>query len=222
MVNSQLEKSALHLFRRNRVMRVTDIAKLLSCSIATVRKRLRVWHSYTSYNRNSSYYTLPDVPRFDSDGLWKYKGVCFSRAGNLTRTILHLVQSSALGLDSQQLGQRLGLMPRSFISYARRIPGMIREKVQGRWVFFHADHRRYLQQKHAREEESRRTVENLPADVEAIQILVDWIKHPGSSLEECARRVQRGGTPVSVEMIRTLLAHHGIEKKTPASPSRAP
>jgi len=217
MISPQVEKNTVQLFRRNRVMRITDIAELLSCSIPTVRKRLKHWQTYTSYNRNGSYYTLPDVPRFDTYGLWKYRGVFFSRSGNLTRTILHLVQSSNGGLDAQQLGQLLGLVPRSFVSYARRIPGMVREKLQGRFVYFCDEKKKHLQQKRARE----RTLEYLPADVEAIQILVDWIKHPGSSPEECARRLQRAGTPVALEVIRTLLAHHGIEKKTPDLPSHA-
>lgn len=221
MINQQVEKNAVQLFRRNRVMPITEIADLLSCSIPTVRTRLRQWQTFTSYNRNGSYYTLPDVPRFDIYGLWKYQGVFFSRAGNLTRTILHLVQSSTTGLDAQELGQLLGLMPRSFVSYARRIPDMEREKVQGRFVYFCADEKKHLLQKRGRDEEGMRTLEYLPADVEAIQILVDWIKHPGCSPEDCARRLHRAGTPVEVEVIRNLLAHHGIEKKTPGSPSHA-
>jgi len=221
MVNPEVEKNAIQLFRRNRVMRVTEIADLLSCSIPTVRTRLRQWQTFTSYNCNGSYYTLPDVPRFDIYGLWKYQGVFFSRAGNLTRTILHLVQDSDSGLDAQGLGQLLGLTPRSFISYARLIPGMVREKVQGRFVYFCADEKKHLKQRRGRDEEGMRTIEHLPADVEAIRILVDCIKHPGSSPADCAHRLQRAGTPVAVEVIRALLVHHGIEKKTPDSPSHA-
>jgi hypothetical protein len=219
MIAPQVEHDTIQLFRRKRVMRITEIADLLSCSIPTVRGRLNKWRTYTSYNRNGGYYTLPDVPRFDIHGLWKYQGVFFSRAGNLTRTILHLVENSDNGLDAHQLGELLGLVPRSFISYVRCIPGMVREKAQRRFVYFCADQKMYMRQKHGREEEGKRTLEQLPADVEAIQILVDWIKHPGSSCEECARRLQRAGTRVDVEVIRNLLAHHGIEKKTPDSQS---
>ena len=113
-----------------------------------------------------------------------------------------------------------GLLPRSFISYVRRIPGMVREEVEGRFVYFCGKREKYLQQKQGREEELTRTIEHLPSDIEAIQILVDWIKHPGSSEEECARRLQHGGTRVTMEVIRNLLVRHGIEKKTPDLPSR--
>jgi len=219
VINPQVEHDAVQLFRRKRVMRITEIADLLSCSIPTVRGRLKKWRTFTSYNRNGGYYTLPDVPRFDIHGLWKYQGVLFSRAGNLTRTILHLVENSDNGLDAHGLGELLGLAPRSFISYVRRIPGMVREKAQGRFVYFCADQKKYLRQKHGREEQGKRTLEQLPTDLEAIQILVDWIKHPGSSCEGCARRLKHAGMRVDVEVIRNLLAHHGIEKKTPDSPS---
>jgi hypothetical protein len=219
VIDPQVEHVAIQLFRRKRVMRIIEIAELLSCSMPTVRGRLKKWRTFTSYNRNGGYYTLPDVPHFDMHGLWKYQGVFFSRAGNLTRTVLHLVENSDNGLDAHELGELLGLVPRSFISYVRRIPDMVREKAQGRFVYFCADRKNYLRQKHGREEEGKGTLEQLPAEVEAIQILVDWIKHPGCSCEECARRLKRAGTRVEVEVIRNLLAHHGIEKKTPDSPS---
>ena len=213
MIDPQVEHDALQLFRRKRVMRITEIADLLSCAIPTVRVRLKKWDTFTSYNRNSSYYTLPDVPRFDIHGLWKYQGVFFSRAGNLTCTILHLVENSDSGLDAHELGGLLGLMPRSFMSYLQRIPGMLREKARGRFVYFCSDRQTYQKQKQGRKDEGRGTLDQLPAEVEAIQILVDWIRHPGSSCEECARRLLRAGTRVEVEVIRNLLAYHAIEKK---------
>ena len=222
MIDPQVEHDALQLFRRKRVMRITEIADLLSCAIPTVRVRLKKWDTFTSYNRNSSYYTLPDVPRFDIHGLWKYQGVFFSRAGNLTRTILHLVENSDSGLDAHELGELLGLMPRSFMSYLQRIPGMLRGKARGRFVYFCSDRQTYQKQKQGRKDEGRRTLDQLPAEVEAIQILVDWIRHPGSSCEECARRLLRAGTRVEVEVIRNLLAYHAIEKKTLDTPSHEP
>jgi len=222
VIDPQVEHDALQLFRRKRVMRITEIADLLSCAIPTVRVRLKKWDTFTSYNRNSSYYTLPDVPRFDIHGLWKYQGVFFSRAGNLTCTILHLVENSDSGLDAHELGGLLGLMPRSFMSYLQRIPGMLREKARGRFVYFCSDRQTYQKQKQGRKDEGRRTLDQLPAEVEAIQILVDWIRHPGSSCEECARRLLRAGTRVEVEVIRNLLAYHAIEKKTLDTPSHEP
>jgi len=213
VIDPQVEHAAVQLFRRKQVMRISDIAECLYCAIPTVRGRLKKWGTFTSYNRNGSYYTLPDVPRFDIHGLWKYQGVCFSRSGNLTRTILHLVENSDSGLDAHELGELLGLVPRSFMSYLSHIPGMLREKAQGRFVYFCADRLKYQRQKQDRGDEGKGTLEQLPAEVEAIQILVDWIKHPGSSCEECARRLLRGGTRIEVAAIRKLLAYHGVEKK---------
>jgi len=219
MLDPQVERATLQTFRQNRVMRIVQIADLLSCSIPTVRGRLKKWRTFTSYNRNSSYYTLPDVPRFDIHGLWKYQGVFFSRAGNLSRTILHLVEESDRGLDARELGELLGLVPRSFMSHLRRIPGMVREKAQRRFVYYCADQKNYQRQKQGRGEEGERSLQQLPTDIEAIQILVDWIKHPGSSCEECARRLGRAGVRIEAQLVRNLLVHHGIEKKTPDTPS---
>jgi hypothetical protein len=44
---------------------------------------LQEWQAHNSYNQNGRYYTLPDVPEYDANGLWCWCGVFFSRAGTL-------------------------------------------------------------------------------------------------------------------------------------------
>ena len=171
MINPEKENKALRIFRRSRTMTVIQLADLLECSAPTVRNRLKSWGALTSYNKNGRYYALPNVATFDKNGLWKYKGVFFSRYGTLKRTVRHLVRSSLMGLDVAEIGRLIGLLPRSFMAQLLTIPGVRRDK------------------------------------------LVDRIKHPDSSAEQCAQRIRRKGKSISVVAIRKLLAYHGIEKK---------
>ena len=199
MINPKREVETLKAFRRVRIMTASQLADHLGCSIPTVRNRLKSWEALTSYNRNGRYYALADVASFDENGLWKHKGVFFSR--------------SAAGLDAREIGTLVGLPARSFMAQLKKIQGLRREKHQKRFVYYGDEEDTYRNQRAHRRQESKIKPKELPSDTEAIFILVDRIKHPDSSLEQCAHRLRRRGRKVSIAVVRNLLAHHGVEKK---------
>ncbi len=219
MIDEENERQTLAVFRRSRIMTVTQLAQHLDCSIPTVRNRLRSWKARTSYNRNGRYYVLPNVAKFDEHGLWKYKGVCFSRWGTLMNTIPQLVKHSASGLDASEIGRLVGLPTRSFMAQLRNVQGLRREKVEKRFVYFADEDHTYRSQRTRRAEQLKTIPKNLPSDTEAIFILVDRIKHPEFSEQQCAQRLRSKGKSIGVVAIRNLLAYHGIEKKTPDTSS---
>jgi len=214
MIDPAVERRALGVFRRRRVLRVVELTGLLGCSVPTVRKRLRSWGTFTSYNHNGGYYALPEVPQFDEVGLWKYRGVFFSRHGTFLRTVQYLVEHSQMGLEGREIGEVTGMSPRSFGSRLATMPGVVREKVEGRYVYFCADAERAEKQRRAREQRRRMGAAEIPADPEAVAILADRIRHPDSSYEQAAKRLGRQGWVVRAEGIEALLVHHGLEKKT--------
>ena len=215
MVDPEIERFALECFKDNRIMTVEDLADLMYCSVPTVRNRLRKWRALTSYNQNGKYYVLPSIPKFDDRGLWKHRSVFFSRHGNLTRTIQWLVCSSSGGMNASELADVLGLSARSFVSHLRKIPQLRPEAYGRKSVYFCADEPIYQKQKSGRKQEIESTAVRLPAEAEAILILVDRLKHPNSSAEQTAARLRKAGKRISVRAIRNLLAFHGVEKKTP-------
>jgi len=215
MINPEKETETLEVFRRSRIMTITQLAQHLDCSIPTVRNRLRKWGALTSYNRNGRFYALPNVAKFNENGLWKYKGVFFSRWGTLKHTVRHAVRNSPAGLDSSEIGRLVGLPARSFMAQLLKIQGLHREKHEKRFVYYSDENHTYRSQRSLRAEESKKMPKKLPSDVEAIFILVDRIKHPDFSEEQCAQRLRKKGKSISIVAIRNLLAYHGIEKKTP-------
>jgi hypothetical protein len=214
MIDPEIEAETLKAFRRLRIMTASQLADYLECSIPTVRNRLKSWEALTSYNRNGRFYALADVATFDENGLWKHKGVFFSRYGTLKHTVRHLVRSSPAGLDAREIGRFVGLSARSFMAQLRKIPGLRREKYEKRFMYYSDEEDRYRSQRAHRVQESKRKPKELPSDTEAIFILVDRIKHPDSSFEQCAQRLRRREKSVSISAVRNLLAYHGIEKKT--------
>ena len=211
--------AVLKAFKKEKIVTIVLLSTWLSCSVATARRRLKQWGAYTSYNHNGRYYTLPQIATFDANGLWRYRGVFFSKHGNLKQTLVHLVTHSAQGLSGAELGELLGLQPRSFLSHFRSHPALYREQLMGRWIWFCADPKIGKTQKHARLACAVVKAPRMPSDMEAVMILVDLIHHPNSALEQIADRLKPQGLDIDVEAIRQLLVHHDLLKKTVDSPS---
>jgi hypothetical protein len=122
-------------------------------------------------------------------------------------------------LSGAELGELLGLEPRSFLSHFRDHPEIFRENLMGRWIWFAADPKTREEQKQARLAQVVAKKPRMPTDTEAVMILVDLIRHPNSGLEQVARRLKPKGLHIDVDAIRQLLVHHGLEKKTVDFPS---
>lgn len=215
-----VNESILKHFRRKRVLTVEELARLLGASTVTARRRLKQWNTYTSINRNGRYYVLPEVAEFDKNGLWSHEVIFFSRHGNLRQTIFQLIKESEAGLNAHEISKLVGLRANSsFLASFRDISGIRREKQQGRFVYFFDKEDIYISQKQNREELLSRGAMQLPSDADAVLILVDRIKHPNTSIEQCARRLQKRNRHLGVASIYALLEYHGLLKKTPDIPS---
>jgi hypothetical protein len=201
-------------FKKEKVVTVVLLTTWLSCSVVTARRRLKAWRAYTSYNHNGRYYTLPEIAKFDENGLWWHQGVFFSKHGNLKQTLVYLVTHSEQGLSGSELGVLLGLQPRSFLSHFRDHPALHREHAQGRWVWYSANPKTYERQKQMGFAHAATKRAGMPSDMEAVMILVDLIGHPNSGLEQIADRLKVKGLDIDVVAIRQLLVHHDLLKKT--------
>jgi len=214
MIKPENESKALAEFDHRKVMTLPELAAVLECSPRSIQRRLKQWKASCSYNQNARFYTLPHIARYDRQGLWRHRNLLFSRYGNLKQTVVHLVRNSVQGLDAAEIGRLLQLPPHSFLWHFRNVPGMKRERWGKRFVYFCDEPHIYLRQKKARTQAVAEDVRRLPSDADAVLILVDRIKHPGSSIQESAQRLQRRGKRISSEAVADLLDYHGIEKKT--------
>lgn len=210
------EDSSLNALRRRKVFLLQEVVQAIGCSIQTARRRLKAWKAYRSYNQNGRYYALREVPRFDAQGLWQCRGVFFSRYGNLTETVVESICRSEAGLSARELGERLRLNPRSFLSAFAQHPRLRREKHAGRFVYYAADPQIYSRQQHRRSTIPVVTPEL--SESEVVAILVEQIKHPQLPPEALARRLRGKNLRIDPDRIRRLFAHHGLAvKKTPRS-----
>ncbi len=209
--------SLLRRWRRKKVITLPELLAELRTSLRTLRRRLKAWGALASFNHNSRFYTLPELPQFDEHGLWFHRDIGFSRHGHLPQTIVALVGQSRAGLSAAELGQRLRLDPRSFLWQFHQHPDLQREKHQGHYVYFAAEPTVATRQRALRSAASASVT--LPSAEEAIAVLVQAIQHPERSPEQLATQLHSAYPHLSAQAIVGLFTHHGLTlKKTPTPP----
>jgi hypothetical protein len=209
------ETRVLEKFRKQKIITIGQLVEWLKCSMITARRRLKKWQSRTSINNNGRYYTLPQIPVFDENGLWKYRTVLFSKHGNLKQTIIALITASETGLSAIEIAEFVDLVPNSsFVSRLKYVPGIRREKHQGRFIYFSDHPEIYSRQMQTRS--AGQASAGFPSDSEAVEILVGLIKHPDISIEQLSAKVSKPGKQVGPGTIRKFLQFHNLLKKTSA------
>ena len=209
------ETRVLEKFRRQKIITIGQLAEWLKCSVITARRRLKKWQSYTSINKNGRYYTLPQIPVFDENGLWKYKTVLFSKHGNLKQTIVALITESEKGLSAVEIAKFVDLVPNSsFLSRFKSVSGVKREKHQGRFIYLSDHPEIYSRQMQT---SASRQAAGFPSDSQAVEILVELIKHPEIGIEQLSAKVSKPGKQVAAAMVRRFLRFHDLLKKTSAT-----
>ena len=213
MTIPRLHDDSITAFQGRKVVTIEELSALLPCSIRTIRRRLREWKAYTSYNRNGRYYALPETPKFDQHGLWKYRNIFFSKHGSLRKTISALVDQSIAGLSAFDLNDLVGVPTHSLLSQLKNDTGLYREKHQSIFIYFSSQPQIFERQRDAREKASHSTAKRqLPSDKDAVVILAEFIKHTEDSVEKLTRRVRRRGIAISTNEVHSFLIDHGIKK----------
>lgn len=207
------EKDVLLKFRQQKIITIEQLLHLLQCSAITVRRRLKNWKTFTSINKNGRYYTLPQIPKFDENGLWKYQTVLFSMHGNLKQTIIELIKQSSTGLSAVDIAEIIEISSSSsYFSQIKNSIGIKREKHQGRFLYFSDVPTNYQRQKRASDHQK---TADWPTDAQAVDILVHMIKNPGIAIEQLAIEAAPQGKRFDSATMKRFLQFHELLKKTP-------
>lgn len=201
------EDKVLEAFKRQTVITLEQLVSMQNCSAITARRKLKKWQTYTSINHNGRYYTLPQIPVFDTNGLWRYQGILFSKHGNLKQTIIALITGSSKGLSGVEIAELVGIAANSsFLSQFKNVPGITREKLKGRFVYLSGRPDIYKRQK-------QRLDVSSPTDAQAVTILVQLIKHPKADVKQLAAYVSEQGVSLEPSIISAFLRSHDLLKK---------
>jgi hypothetical protein len=221
MTSVQVESKVINLLRELMVATIDVLCNKLSKSRMTVLRALKSYGYFSSFNFNSSYFTLKDIPDFDKDGLWFHGPVGFSRYGTLTQTIKAIIEHSEKGYTVMELQKLLGTKVHNQLSLLCRKRMVTRFYVGRNCVYTSVEAKLQASQQAKRKEPIKKakaiTTIQVPPGLEAltvIRLLVEMIHKPDATAASLSQRLQRQGLPIAAEQVRAVIEFYSLVKKT--------
>ena len=222
---SKKEEAVINFLHQHKISTKKHMCLRFDISHMTVVRALQKYGYFTSYNKNSAFYTLSDIPKFDKNGLWSYNSIFFSRYITLEKTIINLVNNSSSGFTVNELNKIVHTEAKNIVSRLckhRRIS----KRYFGRYaVFMSADNQRMSEQEKHRRKQTKTTQPtliqkrkecNVPENVDpltVIKILVQMIEFPQAKEISISMSLQHQGIAITVKDVRDVIRFYGLEKK---------
>lgn len=206
------------LFQRRKCWLLADLARSLDYALISVRRLLKQIGYFRSYTHNGKWYTLPDAPQFNRQGIWHHKDIGFSKHGSLVATIDYLVARSANGLSARELADKLQHPCHAVLTNLHKKQVLDRLKVAGEY--------RYLATEETVNRRQREELSGLMAGPitslstqAAVWVLVEHVKDPALSFGQIAARLrEQRNLDVAPESIERFFQEQDL-KKTPGASS---
>ena len=220
------EQSVITYLSEQKTGTKDEICQKFEISHMTVVRAMAKYGYYSSFNMNSSYYTLIDIPEFDNRGLWFYNKIGFSKYKNIDLTIISLIENSTGGYFEKELNDILHTKTGDILRRLYRQNRLSKMQTGRQVIYLSVNNEQrdkqiksFEQHKHDENLKSQRYNFShgiLPEGIDfgtVILTLVFLIDQPGSSAASLSRRLQGKDIKVTAEQIRTIIDFYGIKKK---------
>ena len=216
------QKKLENFIKSRRVVQMRDLFEVVeSTSRMTVFRRLSGVEYLCSYTHAGRYYTLFDIARFDSDGIWFYDDIGFSQNGSLKNTVTYLVDNGDGGKFHSDLQRQLRVRVHNVLLDLVRSKQIKRTKFEGQFLYLSSDKARSTKQIEQRDKLSMqlRRIPDFITQPMVVEILAEVIRqskrHPRA--DQVASALAIRGLPIAENDVMTVFDHYDIEKKTPDS-----
>lgn len=210
MKNEYADKIS-ELFLKNKVMDFAAVQALFpNRSRSSLLRDLKALQYMTSYNSAGCYYTLPGIPIFDSDGIWRHNGAYFSSHGSLKNTAKQLVDKSLDGRTHDELRGKLGVRVQNTLLDLVASEAIAREKHNAAYLYVSVE-------SDARKKQLSKRMEATALQVNpyiTIEVLRAVIKHPGLQAPAIQGILAKGGSGISAGQVEAVFHAYDLEKKT--------
>lgn len=129
------------LFKCQKIATIVELKKTLGTnSSMTVFRKLKELNYQSSCSHSGKYYTLKRCVKFNTKGLWVFKGILFSSHGTLGETLKKLIEESEQGYSVEEIEKLLHVKPNEPLLELIRNNSVHRVKNSGRYVYFSNNH----------------------------------------------------------------------------------
>ncbi len=213
------KKKLENFIKNRRVVEMKDLCGIAqSTSRMTVFRRLSDIEYLCSYTHAGRYYTLKDVARFDTDGLWFYDSIGFSRNGSLKKTINCFIDDCQAGKFHSDLERQLRVRVHNALLDLVKSKLVGRTRFEGKYLYTCIDTTRSKEQIEQRRRLTRSGgLGPLPiSESVVIEVLVEVIRQSNKHLdvEKVTSALNEKGIALATEDVSMICNRYGVEKKT--------
>ncbi len=125
------------LLQKKKTATIEELKSILDTSVnMTIFRKPKKISYITSYSHAGKYYTLPEIPDFDENGIWNNNSVMFSIHGSLQKTAQAFVENSEGGYSARELKKILRVEVKEPLLNLYRLKQLYRKKIQDCYVYF--------------------------------------------------------------------------------------
>lgn len=217
------KKALIRMFRKRYVADINQLFHVLDTrSRMSVFRRLKLVGYLTSFTDAGRYYTLEDIPLFDSWGLWFQEDIGFSKAGTLKATVVEIVHSSVAGMTPKEMLHLLKIrIPNSLHNTLHELVKsnqIGRHRLEGFCLYTNPDKAQLQIEERLREKRGEAQLTGPASTETTIAVLVEALKAGKIILasSEIAARLSVRGLSVTVDQVEQIFSQYGIQagKKT--------
>jgi len=223
-MNKEIKRLAI-FFHRNRVLDMKSLIKSTNRSRRSLFRDLSKLKYLSSYTHAGRYYTLPDIPLFDVNGLWFFQGIGFTQAGTLKAALIDMVNRSISGFTHHELENLFRIRVQNTLLGLIGENQLSREKFEKEYLYVNRDPKLASKQVAVRRDQTS-TVADIQKDISdgiIIEILLELIHSSNVFVDSCTivKRLRVRGVAVSEQQVKQVYKQYGLdpEKKIPPSVS---
>ncbi len=192
-----------------------DLEIKSGCKGRTLQRKIKLCNLLASYNKNSKFYTLPKLAKFNNYGIWSYRHILFSRHGNLYRTLIYIVDQSKCGYTGKELSVIVQVKTDDALRVLWQQERLQRQKHNSHYVYYTIEQQRFeLQQANRIQSSNLPQIYCLPDDQNIIiSVLVEIIHQDTLTTKVLYKRLKGHKVEISENQIGSVISHYGLKKK---------
>ncbi len=214
-MNPTREKKVKAYFQTHKVSDLEHLYRIIGTATRmTVFRCLHEIGYLTSCSHAGRYYTLLNIPVFDTNGLWRWQDILFSSHGTLRKCLQHLVESAPAGVSHDELQNILGIPVQQSLRHLIQEDLIVREKIGRAFVYLSTVKDKSELQ--ASERKSRilgEAISGIKSDV-LIAIMLQLLRSKDWRPDVIAKAANRENKSVSAEQVRYVMDYYSLKKNS--------
>lgn len=149
---SQITIKSIHeIFESSSVINSNQLMKYFECTYQCLWTYLKKVGYYTSFTHNAQYYTLADIPQFDTNGIWFYSDpvagdIGFTKHKTAKNLVLHLINSSKTGMAEDDIQDIIKIRVFTQLKVLKEQSKIQRIQIGTKYYYFSLDSKTYNEQ----------------------------------------------------------------------------